>query len=238
MNKKILLAACLFTGIHLHGQVNETGFVLRLTGNYSETATNNALQYVNGYKAKNKNGNISVSAGYMHRHWLYGLGFEYNHDKTMAVGSLYTRQSDSEASVFMEQGEVKLNGYGGIGYASYYLPIYRNLYFTPSFYLGLGNKKGDYSGIVASASSLPTDQILYWSSGPSPYASGYEDKISMDYFYMQISPELTWFFSNRWGINLQLGGLKFDMSDFDWSNSIKQINFNPTFWKLGILFKL
>ncbi|MCL1941953.1 MAG: hypothetical protein FWF54_00140 [Candidatus Azobacteroides sp.] len=55
---------------------------------------------------------------------------------------------------------------------------------------------------------------------------------------MQLSPELTCFFSNHFGLNIQMGGLGISIVDSDWSNSSKQINFNPAFWKLGILFKL
>jgi len=241
MYKTILLAICLFAGIYLYGQVNENGFVIRLNGNYNETTTSNMLQYVNVYNAVTKNGNVSLSTGYIiHQHWLFGLDFEYNHNKTTTEGMLLERSS-SGANVFLEQGKVSLNMYGGIFYTSYYLPIYRNLYFTPGFYLSYGAIKGNYSGLTISASSYPTDsswQLISSQdqSGTSLYSYG--NKISSCYFYMQLSPELTWFFSKHFGLNIQMGGLGINVVDFDWSNSSKQINFNPSFWKLGILFKI
>ena len=84
MNKIILLIAALSIAGQLSGQINETGFVFRLNGNYNETTTSNALRYINKYEAESKNGSVSLSAGYLHKHWLFGLGFEYNHNKTEA----------------------------------------------------------------------------------------------------------------------------------------------------------
>lgn len=66
----------------------------------------------------------------------------------------------------------------------------------------------------------------------------YRQDISMPYFYAQLSPELTWFFSTRFGLNLQMGGLGINIIDSDWKNSTKQLNFNPSFWKLGVVFKI
>ena len=226
MKKIIISISCLLACICLYGQVNENGFVFRLDGNYNATTTSNALQYVNAYNAKSKNGNASVSIGYLHRHWLLGLGFEYNHSKTETVGSLVAFSTSTSA--FTEKNDISLNSYGQILYTNYYLPVWNSLYFTPGFYLGYGNIKGNNSRYVASTTTEP------W----SVQLRSYEDKISSCYFYMQLSPELAWFFSNHFGLYLQMGGLGISAVDFDWSNSSKQINFNPSFWKLGLLFKI
>ena len=234
MHKIILLATCFFAGLCLYGQESESGFVIRLDGNYNETTSSNMLQFINANNTVNKGGNVSLSAGYMYKHWLFGLGFEYSREKATASGLLY-----DQASASMEQSKATLNMYGGMLYTNYYFQIYRNLYFTPGFYIGYGNIKGDYSGTVASlpsASDYMIDYPLDGSAGSSYYE--YRKEISSNYFYMQLSLELVWFFSNRFALNAQLGGLSIGVIDFDWSNSSKQINFNPSFWKLGILFKI
>jgi len=229
MYKAIFLVACLFTGIYSYGQEIENNFIFRLDGNYNEVNTNNMLQNINAYSAVSKNGNVSLSAGYKHRNWLFGLGFEYSQSKTTAIGKSVYKQHDAqpfEITAFGERNEITLNMYGGVLYTSYYLPIYRNLYFTPGFFLGYGCIKGDYRGAV----ELTLSNFSISNSGY------YEGEISPNnYFYMQLSPELTWFFSNHFGLNLQMGGLGINAVDSDWS---KQINFNPSFWKLGILFKI
>ena len=247
MQKTILLAICLFTGIYLHGQVNENGFVIRLDGNYNETTANNALQYVNSYNSKSKNGSVTASLGYMYRHWLFGLGFEYNHSKSDVQGGLYEKigindgngasldNSVFNINVLNELSAVTSNSYGGMLYVNRYIPLYRNLYFTPGFYLGYGTIKGNYSGAMATASFI-TNTILY---GPSePIYETYDQKTSSPYFYMQLSPELTWFFSNHFGLSVQMGGAGIGVVDSDWKNSAKQIDFNPALWKLGLIYKL
>ena len=235
------------TGIYLHKQINSNGFVFRLNGNYNETNTDNMLQNINAYSAVNKTGNVSLSAGYMRQHWLFGLSFEYSRNKTIADGvSSYKQllfdeqQSKIVMSASRERSNVTSNMYGGMLYTNYYLPIYRNLYFTPGFYLGYGHIKGDYSGLAASRLLIVDNNSssIYLSNATGTLNTAYEGKISSNYFYTQLSPELTWFFSNRFGLNLQAGGLGINVIDSDWRNASKQINFNPSFWKLGILFKL
>jgi len=230
------------TGIYLHRQINSNGFVFRLNGNYNETNTDNMLHNINAYSAVSKTGNVSLSAGYMRQHWLFGLGFEYSRNKTIADGTLYERLYDEQSRIvttaFREQSEVTLNMYGGMFYTNYYLSIYRNLYFTPGFYLGCGHIKGNYSRLTGARQLIFKEEnslSVYLKETP---ITDYEGKISSNYFYTQLSPELTWFFSNRFGLNLQAGGLGIDVIDSDWRNASKQINFNPSFWKLGILFKL
>ena len=120
------------------------------------------------------------------------------------------------------------------------MPVWRNLYFTPGFYLGYGTIGGNNTGTVAYRTLLNPIPEFQLTEGDSPtsYAGGYEIKISSNYFYVQLSPELTWFFSNRIGLNIQTGRLGINVIDSDWRNSSKQINFNPSFWKLGIILKL
>jgi hypothetical protein len=244
MNKTILLISSLLAGICLYGQTSKNGLVIRLDGNYNETATDNRLQYVNQYNAKSKNGNFLLSAGYKYGNWLWGLGFEYARNKTETNGQLfeYLRISEMEIRTFAfaEQSTVTLNTYGGTFYVSRYLPIGRNLYFTPGFYLGYGKIKGDYSGTSMSAIPYSTSSAsdLSTSTVGSVDIVNYERPVSVPYFYMQLSPELTWFFSNRFGLNLQMGGLGISVVDFKWKESTKQINFNLSLWKLGILFKI
>ena len=257
MQKTILLVICLFTGIHLYGQVNENGFVIRLDGNFNETTTGNTLQYVNSYDFKSKNRSISASLGYMYRHWLFGLGFEYNRNKSDVQGGLfqelgydgygeygYGYGSSPENPILninssYELGTVTLNSYGGMLYANRYIPLYHNLYFTPGFYLGYGAIKGNYSGDIVTSSfvSFPNDYISYGSLQSMKYET-YEQNTSFPYFYMQLSPELTWFFSNHFGLSVQMGGIGITVVDSDWRNSSKQIDFNPSLWKLGLIFKM
>ena len=227
------MIVCFWAGICLYGQVNSNGFVFRFDGNYNETTTSNALQSVIGYNAKTKNGSASLSAGYLYNRWLISLGFDYNHNKTDALGQ-FASLTSSATSVFAEQSAVSLNSYGGVLSANYFLPVWRNLYFTPGFYLGYGTIGGSNSGLLASATYSTGDFV----SGSSSYAQEYDNIISSHYFYMQLSPELTWFFTNHFGLNIQMGGLGINVIDSDWRNSNKQINFNPSLWKFGIIFKI
>jgi len=223
-----------------YGQISENGFVFRLDGTYNESVTNNALAY-NYNGAKGKNGGVLLSMGIMSKHWLFGVGFEYNHNKIEAGGTFY-KPTEPIRTLSIEQSNVKLNMYGGVLYVSHYVPVLRNLYFTPGFYVGYGVIKGDHSGIFASKVEYPfhiEDPDKYHSSSTSAsFFEYYQQDISMPYFYMQLSPELTWFFSNHFGLNLQMGGFRFDVLDSDLKNSTKQINFNPSFWKLGMLLKI
>jgi len=175
------------------------------------------------------------------------LGFEYNRSKSEIFGLLYDLRYEENSvsevprkkreNIFYEGTENTLNGYGGVFYVSRYLPIWRKLYFTPAFYLGYGSIKGDCSMRYLSVDLIELFPQIS-STFPSFPFSSYENKISSDYFYMQLSPELTWFVSNHFGLNVQMGGMGINVVDFDWKNNRKQINFNPSFWKLGIVFKI
>jgi hypothetical protein len=238
MNKMIFLVVGLLSGVYLHGQVNSNGFVFRIDGNYNETTINSALSSVTGYNAKSKNGSVSISAGYLDRYWLFSLGFEYSHNKTDALGMLKV-PTQTTTFLLSEQNIISLNSYGGVLGVNYFLPVWRNLYFSPGFHLGYGTIGGDNSNFIVSTSIPNTyDQFVVSEIDSRLYASTYESKISSSYFSMQLSPELTWFFSNHLGLTLQAGGFGIRVVDSDWCNSDKQINFNPSFWKLGIIFKI
>jgi hypothetical protein len=234
MNRTILSAICFLAGIYLHGQVNSNGFVLRFGGNYNETTASNALRSVIGYNAKTKDGSMSLSAGYLYKRWLFDLGFEYTHNKTEASGQ-FAALSESSASMFVEQGTISLNSHGGLLSTNYFIPVLHNLYFTPGFYLGFGAINGNNSGITASQ-TLPVVSGDWTLQKASPaYLQEYDVKISSNYFYMRLSPELTWFFTDHFGLNVQMGGLGINNVDSGWN---KQISFNPALWTFGIIFKI
>jgi hypothetical protein len=235
MKKTILLINCIFAIVCSYGQVSDNGLVIRLDGNYSETSNSNLLQSVNSYSAASKEGGFLLSAGYKYRNWVWGLGFEYTRSKTEAQGQLFESGEVLE-TVFAEQSAITLNAYGAALYVSRYVPIWRNLYFTPGFYLGYGRVNGDYSGTVISV-TIPAATVEL-SVITNPIIRGYAQSNDVPYFYTQLSPELTWFFSDHFGVNLQMGGLGITVVDSDWKNSAKQVNFNPSLWKLGIVIKL
>ncbi len=238
MNKTLLLICSFFACIYLQGQTSGH-FIIRLDGNYNENSNANALQWVNSYEATTKNGEISLSVGYLYHKWLFGAGFEYGHMKTNSQGGLYyqmqgiTFADTQESFISIEMASLSMNSIGGKLYTSYYLPLCKNLYFTPAFYVGLGKIKGTNSSVIFSDRDLNEDGILSTSSSLWEY----ERDISNPYLAMQLSPELTWFFSDHFGINLQTGGFGFMVVDYDWENSTKQINFNPANWNLGVLLK-
>ncbi|MDR1610337.1 MAG: hypothetical protein LBS08_02365 [Candidatus Symbiothrix sp.] len=238
MKKTILLINCIFAIACSYGQVSDNGLVIRLDGNYNETSNSNLLQSVNSYSAASKEGGFLLSAGYKYRNWVWGLGFEYTRSKTEALGQLFEFTEEALEAAFAEQSAVTLNAYGGALYVSRYVPIWRNLYFTPGFYLGYGRVNGDYSGTVISIATIPVPAYAGLSSVTKPIVRGYEQSNDVPYFYTQLSPELTWFFSDHFGVNLQTGGLGITVVDSDWENSAKQVNFNPSLWKLGIVIKL
>ena len=236
-NKTFFLIGFFLISFCSYGQICDSCFVFRLNGAYNESATNNALSY-NYNGAKSKNGGVFLSVERVFKCWGIGAGFEYNRNKTEAIAQFY-KPSETTATLLAEDRTVTLNMYGGALYITHYLPVWRNLYLTPGFYLGCGAIKGDSEGVFISTSSYPTtitDNPDYQNS--TNFVTGYKQDISMIYFYMQLSPELTWLFSTHFGLNLQMGGFRIDVLDSDWKNSTKQINFNPSFWKLGILFKV
>jgi len=240
-NKTFFLIGFLLVSFYSYAQMCDSCFVFRLDGAYNESTTNNALSY-NYNGAKSKNGGVFLSVGRVFKRWGIGAGFEYNRNKTEAIAQFY-KPSETTATLLAEDRTVTLNMYGGALYVTHYLPVWRNLYFTPGFYVSYGVIKGDSEGIFISKEKYPTTVLSEpayqnWTLGSPVFVTGYKQDISMTYFYMQLSPELTWLFSTHFGLNLQMGGFRIDVLDSDWKNSTKQINFNPSFWKLGILFKV
>jgi hypothetical protein len=55
---------------------------------------------------------------------------------------------------------------------------------------------------------------------------------------MGIYPALTYFISERFSLNLGLGGIAYSMINWKKDNSSWAINFNPNVWEFGVKVKI
>ncbi len=243
MNKLVLLFLFLFTRSMLYGQIKDKGVILRVDGGYDEQTTTNLLTTINTYEAKEKGGNISVSVGLKRDNWVFGLGFQYAASKasTLGMNRIEEDPRDPTANVYYFEGdEASIKIPSGKIFASYYLPIFGKFYFTPAFYVGYGKsifkEQVNFNVITYLPVEYSYDPLSYSAFGTTLSVRQYEIKKSTPYFYLQLAPEFSYFFSNTFSLNLQLGGASFEIMDGDWDNHQKRISFSPKYWKLGATF--
>lgn len=101
-----------------------------------------------------------------------------------------------------------------------------------------GKIKSDFDTNVAEWKyDSPSNGVFEPSNGVYPRFSMGEGSSKVDYFGIDIIPELSFFISSRFSLYLGLGGISYSLLDWETEQSNWSINFNPTYWKTGLKIK-
>ncbi len=100
------------------------------------------------------------------------------------------------------------------------------------------NLTTDFNTLVAGKVYNQSGLIIPILETGTLYTFSNERRTETDYFSTRLIPELTWFFSSKFGLYLTLGGIEYSILDWKSNNSQWDINFNPSHWILGIQFIL
>ncbi|MFA6377875.1 MAG: hypothetical protein WCW63_04530, partial [Acholeplasmataceae bacterium] len=107
-----------------------------------------------------------------------------------------------------------------VGYGRYSNKIYSNYIWIPNIEMN--------EGVITQMTQIAGHtEIRSWES---------DDYYS--YFGSSLSPEINYFFSEKFGLYLGFGGIEYAILDWNKDQSSWNVNFNPNYWRLGIKFKI
>ncbi len=224
MKKNLIILLTVFTTLDLFSQINKGNFIVSIEGNYMKTNTQSGVT-TNLLTTKGQYLSIGSSVGYLFKdRFVAGVGLDYNWDKETRSNQIYFNNFMQQ-----EQMETKAHVFLPNIFMGFYFPITTKLYFNTNLKLSYGKVKSDYSTKYAGTGSIANSQ---------PYMYGSANESKSDYFSALIKPEMTYFITSKFCLYLGLGGLEYSLIDWENQNSSLAVNFNPTYWALGIKFKI
>ncbi|MDI3521738.1 hypothetical protein [Anaerophaga thermohalophila] len=231
MKKLLLLTVTILSTLHLFSQTEKGEIIISLDGNYRQSTTENGVTH-NQNMTEGKYLDIGTSIGYfINSRLIAGIGLDYNWDKEVRENSLMIN-SYYQAEVTNVKSHVFLPNM----YLGYYYPITTNLYINASLKFSYGKIKSEYDTFWAGSAYNPSNTSIELTDDYS--ASGQEGTSKVDFFSVDIIPELTYFFSSRFSIYVGLGGVSYSLLEWDTDNSSWNVNFNPSYWKTGIKIRI
>ncbi|MDR0833866.1 MAG: outer membrane beta-barrel protein [Candidatus Symbiothrix sp.] len=238
MKTKILAFVLLFSPFLAVAQMDSTTHIrIQLRGGYADQTATTGAASISAAVSQGSSWNVGLTLGAaLNRNWEVGVGVEYQRQKMETTSSLFLPFGDE---TWMAQGltETKVSAPVFSLYSAYYLHLCNRLYLTPRLMVGYGNAKRENRDIIATMTSFPTEHYITLSSG-SIMKSGVRETSSeyeYEYFGVQLSPELQYFFNDNIGVSLGLGGIQLAFVDWAWDSKQWIADFSPAYWKLGLV---
>jgi hypothetical protein len=228
MKKNVLIAFIVFSTLDLFGQISKGKYIISLEGNYMKSNAENGvttnLSSLNGQYL-----NIGFSyGGFFSDHFVFGVGFDYNWVKEARYNKLYVNNI-----IQLEKMDIKSNVFLPNIYLGFYFQIISKLYFNTNLKISYGIIKSDYETISAGSVNTISDSISIIDNN-EPFLRSSTKESKSGYFSSQISPELTYFVSPKFGLFLGLGKIEYSVIDWKKESSNWVVNFNPSYWKFGL----
>jgi hypothetical protein len=229
MKRNVLIVLIIFSTLELFSQINKGKTIMSFDGNYRKSNTESGVT-TNHRSIQGQYLNVGPSIGYfITDRFIVGVGVDYYWEKETRSNSLFTNNEYAQMETMKIKSKALLPGL----FVGYYYPINDKFYFSTNLKISYGNIKTESHSMVATARKIDDDGIELIGSLPSVLTEQraiYDN----DYFSSKISPELTYFVSKKFGLNLGLGGIEYALPDWESDNSSWAINFNPKYWRLGV----
>ena len=223
MKKIILFAFMGLISTNLFSQMEKGSFTFLLDGHYMKTSSSTGVS--TNYSATDGNyTSFAPSVAYaLTNHLTVGIGADYERDKEERHNYLYFNHF-----AHFEMMNIKSKTLLPSLYLGYHHPIANRLFIGSSLKFSYGKIKSSYQTTYAG--------INEFEGGPNNYLNSIGSEAETDYFRVKLYPELTYFLGQRFGLSLGLGGMEYSLYDWEQDTSGWQVNFDPTYWRLG--FKL
>ncbi|HEX3007275.1 MAG TPA: hypothetical protein VHO90_06630 [Bacteroidales bacterium] len=226
--KQSLLIIILFVLTHFlsYSQIKKGDILFDLNGSYVESTSGSGVS-VSNYWSKNKSLNTFFSVGYsISNSFVAGVGVGYTHLKeNRNYTFLY-----SNNFMLAEQMKIKSSIVSPLIYFKYYKLMFGKLLFSANLSSSFGFIDLDTESVSAGRTSLIQNTNL------SPFNDSYTEKNKSNNLVVSLEPEFSYFLTERWGVLMKIGGIKYysyDFEDHDWT-----ISFNPNKWEYGVFLKL
>ena len=234
MKKLLLVTATIFSTLNLFSQTDKGRIIISIDGNYIKSTTENGVTK-NQNVVQGKYLDVGASFGYfITNRFIAGFGLDYNWEKedrtnNMMINRYYQAEiMDIKSNVFLPNI-----------YLGYYYPIINKLYVNTNLKFSYGKIKSEYNTFWEGSVYYPSNTLIELTDDySSSYVMSQEGDSKVDFFSINILPELTYFISSRFSFYLGLGGVSYSLLDWDTDNSNWVITFNPNNWKFGIKIRI
>ena len=231
MKRIIVILFVLTASTSVYSQFCKGDYSISLNGNYYKGSSSSGVA-TNSFSSIGENLKTYLSIEHYKTSKSYhgfGVGFYWG-DNDMTNSLLSKKFSQIET---MNLKSIKI--FTNLIYG-YYLQIADNLFINVSTRVGFGvlstnfdseykNYQHPYGGTLDQGESA--DENLSFNSSES-YGE----------FGSSISPEFNYFFSDRFGLCLHLGGIEYSILDWKKDLSFWKVDINPNIWRLGIRYIL
>ena len=224
-NLIITISIFLFSICNLFGQINKGDIIISLNGNYHTDYEENST-YAFTYEKQQKYFNLSGEIEYfLTESFSVGLGVNHFGKKETRTNGISLMLVDNPY-VQVAVSEIESGCYMPVMSINYTLSLAKNLYFNAKVSGGYGNIKSNYL-LYYIASSDPSININNENEFPI------EENVNSEYFTIGFYPELTYFLHKNIGIYLGLGGVKYELNNWNHDESYWFADFSPIYWSLG-----
>ncbi len=229
MNRIIITLLCIFS-LNAYSQIENGKFLISLDGNFNKSGTESGVQN-NSLVSQGKYLDLGTTVGYfVTDNFIIGAGFNYvwsDEDRTSQFSNL-------TSFIQAETMNIKSHTYLVDVYGGYYYQICNKLYFNTNLKFSFGKTKVENKNMFVS-SEIYTPGVIS-ERGTGSICCSWDGDSDTDCFSVELLPELTYFVTPKFGLNLGLGGVGFAMADWDKDNTSWLVNFNPSYWRLGFSY--
>lgn len=234
MKKNVILVIILLFSLDSFGQIARSKVIISMNGYYMKTNTETGV-YSNGFSTKGQYLNLGSSIGlFLSDHFVMGVGISYNRGKETRLNRLIYGNTIMQMEEMKIKSSVLLPGI----FFGYYFPITGKFYFNANLELNCGKINTEYERLFAQRTSYFTTDSSHVYIDNHPVNGGSSGSSGTYYFNAQVCPELSYFISSKFGLSLGLGGIEYSITDWKSDNSAVAVNFNPSYWTLGVKFVL
>lgn len=140
------------------------------------------------------------------------VGYFFSNRLVAGVGLDYNLQKDVPYYGTNQFAKLQIEGFIPYVYMGYYIPIVPKLYFNTDMKVSMGHNNNIFTG---------------------SYINKYT--VGTAYFNAQVTPGLSYFFMKHVGTSLGFGGISYTTSEsLNADNTNWLVNFNPSYWQLGV----
>ncbi len=224
MKKFLLIVLAVFTTVSLFAQVEKGRVTFSADGNFTKTTSQNGVTS-NQTVAQVKEMTLGTSIGFfLTDRFVAGVGLNYlwNKENRLATTSM-------QKFLHVESMWLQTKAFAPYIYLGYYYPVANRLYFNSNLNLSYGKAKSKYRSQILG---------MVYDSDDGYTTTTSNDDSNPDLFSVEILPELTYFISSKIGLSLGLGGIGYSIVDWESDKSGWLVNFNPTYWELGLKLNL